>query len=159
MQMLNENDFDFSDEVSLADISGDTETVEAEIITDADQFEEMSLSVQKKNKEALANLKSKVMYALDQKKLVEAQRVFQGLENIGEIFSDPEIMRAVKANTKTAQDLKFLADAYAKMMESHRNLMRLDSVDAQGTPRKLAIGVRFEDDSGAKVDTVIKVGE
>lgn len=157
--MLNENDFDFSDEVSLADISGDEEPVEAEIITDADQFEEMSLSVQKKNKEALANLKSKVMYALDQKKLVEAQRVFQGLENIGEIFSDPEIMRAVKANTKTAQDLKFLADAYAKMMESHRNLMRLDSVDAQGTPRKLAIGVRFEDDSGSKVDTVIKVGD
>ena len=55
--MLNENDFDFSDEVSLADIQGDAEHVEAEIITDADQFEKMSLSLQKKNKEAV-NLRS-----------------------------------------------------------------------------------------------------
>ena len=157
--MLNENDFDFSDEVSLADIQGDAEHVEAEIITDADQFEKMSLSLQKKNKEALANLKSRVMISLDERKLVEAQKILKGLENLGDIFSDAEILEAVKKNVSSAQDIKFLADAYSKLLESQRNLMRLDSVDGQGTPRKLAIGVRFEDDSGAKVDTVIKVGE
>lgn len=157
--MLNENDFSFGEEVSLAEIQGEPEQVEAEIISDAEQFEKMSLSVQKKNKEALANLKTKVMYTLDQRKLVEAEKIFSGLENIGEVFSDPEIMQVVKSNTTTAQDLKFLADAYSKMLESQRNLMRLDTVDGQGNARKLSIGVRFEDDSGTKVDTVIKMGD
>lgn len=157
--MLNENDFSFGEEVSLAEIQGEPEQVEAEIISDAEQFEKMSLSVQKKNKEALANLKTKVMYTLDQRKLVEAEKIFSGLENIGEVFSDPEIMQVVKSNTTTAQDLKFLADAYSKMLESQKNLMRLDSVDGAGNARKLSIGVRFEDDSGTKVDTVIKMGD
>lgn len=157
--MLNENDFSFGEEVSLAEIQGEPEQVEAEIISDAEQFEKMSLSVQKKNKEALANLKTKVMYTLDQRKLVEAEKIFSGLENIGEVFSDPEIMQVVKSNTTTAQDLKFLADAYSKMLESQKNLMRLDSVDGTGNARKLSIGVRFEDDSGTKVDTVIKMGD
>lgn len=157
--MLNENDFSFGEEVSLAEIQGEPEQVEAEIISDAEQFEKMSLSVQKKNKEALANLKTKVMYTLDQRKLVEAEKIFSGLENIGEVFSDPEIMQVVKSHTTTAQDLKFLADAYSKMLESQKNLMRLDSVDGAGNARKLSIGVRFEDDSGTKVDTVIKMGD
>ena len=117
------------------------------------------MSVQKKNKEALANLKTKVMYTLDQRKLAEAEKIFTGLENIGEVFSDPEIMQVVKSNTTTAQDLKFLADAYSRMLDSQQRLMRLDSVDSQGTAKKLSIGVRFEDDSGTKVDTVIKVGD
>lgn len=157
--MLNENDFSFGDEVSLAEIEGETEHVEAEIISDPEQFEKMSLSVQKKNKEALANLKTKVMYTLDQRKLEEAEKIFTGLENIGEVFSDPEIMQVVKSNTTTAQDLKFLADAYSRMLDSQQRLMRLDSVDGQGTAKKLSIGVRFEDDSGTKVDTVIKMGD
>lgn len=157
--MLNENDFSFDDEVSLDTIDGEPEQIEAEIISDPEQFEKMSLSVQKKNKEALANLKTKVMYTLDQRKLVEAEKIFSGLENIGEVFSDPEIMQVVKSNTTTAQDLKFLADAYSKMLESQKNLMRLDSIDGAGNARKFSIGVRFEDDSGTKVDTVIKMGD
>lgn len=157
--MLNENDFDFGEEVSLATLEDQPEQVEAEIVTDPEQFEKLSLSVQKKNKEALANLKAKVMYTLDQRKLAEAQKIFKGLENIGEIFSDPEIMTAVKGNTSTAQDLKFLSEAYSKLVDSQQKLMRLDSVDGQGTAKKLSIGVRFEDDSGTKVDTVIKMGD
>lgn len=157
--MLNENDFDFGNEISLVDINGDVEPVETEIITDADQFEKMSLSLQKKNKEALANLKSRVMLSLDERKLLEAQKILKGLENIGEVFSDPKIMAVVKSNTTTAQDLKFLADAYSRMLDSQQRLMRLDSVDGQGTAKKLSIGVRFEDDSGTKVDTVIKMGD
>lgn len=157
--MLNENDFSFGDEVSLAEIEGDAEHVEAEIISDPEQFEKMSLSVQKKNKEALANLKTKVMYTLDQRKLEEAEKIFTGLENIGDIFSDAKILEAVKKNVSSAQDIKFLADAYSKLLESQRNLMRLDSVDAVGNAKKFSIGVRYEDDSGTKVETVVKVGD
>lgn len=157
--MPKKNDLFFEDEVSLATISDEPEQIEAEIVTDPEQFAQMSLSVQKKNKEALANLKTKVMYTLDQRKLAEAQQIFTGLENIGDVFSDPEIMKVVRSNTTTAQDLKFLADAYSRMLDSQQKLMRLDSVDGQGTAKKLSIGVRFEDDSGTKVDTVIKVGD
>ena len=157
--MLNEKDFSFDDEVSLDTINGQPEQVEAEIISDPEQFEKMSLSVQKKNKEALENLKTKVMYTLDQRKLVEAEKIFSGLENIGEVFSDPEIMQVVKSNTTTAQDLKFLADAYSKMLESQRNLMRLDSVDGAGNARKVMLGIKYEDEGGTKVETIIKVGD
>lgn len=157
--MLNENDFSFGEEVSLAEIEGEAEHVEAEIITDADQFEKMSLSLQKKNKEALANLKSRVMISLDERKLVEAQKILKGLENLGDIFSDAKILEAVKKNVSSAQDIKFLADAYSKLLESQRNLMRLDSVDAVGNAKKFSIGVRYEDDSGTKVETVVKVGD
>lgn len=157
--MLNENDFSFDDEVSLDTIDGEPEQIEAEIISDPEQFEKMSLSVQKKNKEALANLKTKVMYTLDQRKLVEAEKIFSGLENIGEVFSDPEIMQVVKSNTTTAQDLKFLADAYSKMLESQKNLMRLDSIDGAGNARKFSIGVKYEDENGTKVENIIRVGD
>lgn len=157
--MLSENDFDFGNEISFVDINGDVEPVEAEIITDADQFEKMSLSLQKKNKEALANLKSRVMISLDERKLVEAQKILKGLENLGDIFSDAKILEAVKKNVSSAQDIKFLADAYSRMLDSQQRLMRLDSVDGSGNAKKFSIGVRYEDDSGTKVDTVIKMGD
>lgn len=157
--MLNENDFSFDGEVSLDTIDGESEQVEAEIISDPEQFEKMSLSVQKKNKEALANLKTKVMYTLDQRKLVEAEKIFTGLENLGDIFSDVEILEAVKKNVSSAQDIKFLADAYSKLLESQRNLMRLDSIDGAGNARKVMLGIKYEDEGGTKVETIIKVGD
>ena len=157
--MMKEKDFGFSDEVSLVDIQEDYDTVEAEIISDPEQFEELSLSMQKQSKEALANLKTKVMHVLDHKKLKEATKLFSGLENIGDIFSDPVIMQKVKANTRTAQDLKFLSEAYSRMIDSQQRLMRLDSIDGEGNAKRLSIGVRYEDNSGSKVETVIKVGE
>lgn len=155
--MLNENDFDLSSDVSLVTLNGDAEPVEAEIITDPEQFEEMSLSVQKKNKEALANMKTKVMYALDKRKLNEAQKIFSSLENIGDIFSDKEVMEKVKKNVSTAQDLKFLSDTYSKLIESSKNLMRLDSVDGQGNFAKLNLALQFEGMNGNKTSAVIQV--
>lgn len=157
--MLNENDFSFDDEVSLAEIEGEPEQVEAEIVTDPEQFEKLSLSVQKKNKEALANLKAKVMYTLDQRKLEEAKKIFSGLENLGDIFSDAEILEAVKKNVSSAQDIKFLADAYSKLLESQRNLMRLDSIDSVGNAKKFSIGVKYEDENGTKVENIIRAGD
>lgn len=154
--MLNENDFNLTDDLSIATIQGDSEHVEAEIITDPSQFEEMSLSVQKKNKEALANMKTRVMYALDKKKLNEAQKIFSSLENIGDIFSDPEVMRKVRGTVSTAQDLKFLSEAYSRLIDSNQKLMRLDSVDGQGNAAKLNLAVQFTSPSGNSVNAVIQ---
>jgi hypothetical protein len=154
--MINNDTFSLAtNEMSLAKLNGDEELAEAEILTSVDEFEEMSLSVQKKNKEQLAALKNKVMYSLDKRKLQEAQKLLGGMENIGELFSDPEILSKVKENTKTAMDLKFLSEAYSKMLDSQQKLMRLDSVDGQGNAAKISLAVQFEGASGNKVQTVI----
>ena len=155
--MIDQFSFDINDdEVSLDTINGEAPVMEAEIVSDPEKLNELSLSVQKKNKETLQRLKSKVMLSLDQRKLKEAQKIISGLENIGDMFSDEEIIERVRENTSTAQDMKFLAEAYSKLLDSQRNLMRLDSVDGQGTAAKLKLAVQFENGQGNKVQTVIE---
>lgn len=156
--MLNENDFSFDDEVSLATLDGDVEKVEAEILSDPEEFEKFSLSAHKKNKEALANLRAKLALTADQRKLQESEKVLKAIEFLDDIISDPEKMRQVKDSVTSAKDLKFIADAQSKFIENHRWLMRADSIDGFGTPKKFSIGVRYEDDTGTKIDTVIKNG-
>lgn len=152
--MLDENMFDLTstDDDSL-------EHVDAELISSPEQFEAMSLTVEKQNKEYLANLRKKVMLSLDKRKLMEAKRNIDSMEAIGAIFSDPEVMARVRESVGTAQDLKFLSDAYAKILESQKYLMRMDSIDGSGTAKRISIGVRYEDDSGTKVETMIKTGD
>lgn len=152
--MLDENMFDLTstDDDSL-------EHVDAELISSPEQFEAMSLTVEKQNKEYLANLRKKVMLSLDKRKLMEAKRNIDSMEAIGAIFSDPEVMARVRESVGTAQDLKFLSDAYAKILESQKYLMRMDSIDGSGTAKRISIGVRYEDDSGTKVETLIKTGD
>lgn len=152
--MLDENMFDLTstDDDSL-------EHVDAELISSPEEFEAMSLTVEKQNKEYLANLRKKVMLSLDKRKLMEAKRNIDSMEAIGAIFSDPEVMARVRESVGTAQDLKFLSDAYAKILESQKYLMRMDSIDGSGTAKRISIGVRYEDDSGTKVETMIKTGD
>lgn len=157
--MLNENDFSFDDEVSLATLNGDVEKVEAEILSDPEEFEKFSLSAHKKNKEALANLRAKLSLTADQRKLQESEKVLSAIEFLDEIIADPEKMKQIKESVCSAKDLKFIADAQSKFIENHRWLMRADSIDGFGTPKRIAIGVKFEDDSGTKLDTVIKMGD
>lgn len=154
--MLDEKDFNFDSDVTMETLEDQPESVEAELISNPEEIEEMSLTVQKRNKEALANLRNKVMFALDKRKLGEAQKILTGLENIGDMFSDPEIMEKVRKNTATAQDLKFLSEAYSRLVDSQQRLMRLDSVDGAGNAASLALAVQFEGFNGAKVSTVIQ---
>lgn len=151
--MLDENMFD------LTSTDDSLEHVDAELISSPEQFEAMSLTVEKQNKEYLANLRKKVMLSLDKRKLMEAKRNIDSMEAIGAIFSDPEVMARVRESVGTAQDLKFLSDAYAKILESQKYLMRMDSIDGSGTAKRISIGVRYEDDSGTKVETMIKTGD
>lgn len=152
--MLDEDIFDLSKSDDDA-----PEHIDAELISSPEEFEEMSLTVEKQNKEYLANLRKKVMLSLDKRKLMEAKRNIDSMESIGAIFSDPKVMARVKESTSTPQDLKFLSDAYAKILESQKYLMRMDSIDGTGTAKRISIGVRYQDDSGTNVETVIKAGE
>lgn len=144
-------------EVSLATLTDGPERVEAELLPIA-QYEEISLSQQKQYKKALASQKQKAMFLLDQRKLEEAQKIIAGIEHISDMFADTEVMDKIKANIRGPMDLKFLAESYAKLIDSQQKLMRLDSVDGQGNAAKINIGVRYEDESGTKVQTFINVG-
>lgn len=158
--MLNENDFDLTSTDEITSESLGIEKVDAELISDPNDIERMSLSVQKQNKEALAQLRKKVAFTLDNRKLAEAQNLLTGMENIGAMFSDEEIIARVKSNVQTAMDLKFLAEAYERMFKAQQNLMRLDTIDGSGTAKRISIGVQYEDESsGTKLQTVVKVGD
>ena len=158
--MLKDNDFNLlsTDELSASDINSEIETCEAEIVSSTDELKEMSLSIQNENKKALAEMKKQVMYKLDKRKLVEAQKALTAIETIGDMFTDDEILSRVRDNINTAMDMKFLAEAQEKILKTHQNLMRLDTVDGSGTAKRISIGVRYEDDSGTKVETVIQAG-
>lgn len=151
--MLNEKDFEFD----IGENESDFEHVPAEIVSDPDEFEKMTLSVQKKNQEALANMKKKLAFSLDNRKLKEAENIISSLEHIGELFSDSEVIERVRENTKSAMDMKFLAEAYAKLLDSQQKLMRLDSIDGSGTAKRLNIAVEFQ--NGTPIKTVIGVDE
>lgn len=140
--------------VTLANFATEEEVPILEPVESLDELEAMTLSNQRKNKEALTNLKNRVMLSLDQRKLKEAQKIIGGMENIGEIFSDPEIMERVYGNISTAMDMKFLSEAYAKLLDSQMKLMRMDSIDGQGTAAKISLAVEFA--GGTKVSTVVK---
>lgn len=142
-------------DISMATLQDVSETAEAEIITDFDDFAENSLIVQKRNKDALASMKQKVMLTLDRKKLSQAEKIFRGMENVQEIFSDDEIMGRVRDSTKTALDIKLLAEAYAKMLDSQQKLMRLDSVDEKGNATRLSLDVQLGKSNITGVKTVI----
>lgn len=152
--MLNEDIFDLSKSDDDA-----PEHIDAELISSPEEFEAMSLTVEKQNKEHIANLKKKMTLALDRKKLSEALKNFEFIEFVSSIYSDPAVQKRVRDNVNTAQDLKFLSDAQSKAIENQQKLMRMDSLDGAGTAKRISIGVRYQDDSGTNVETVIKAGD
>lgn len=145
-----------NEELSLATLQGEVEHVEAELVPDFDTYERQSLAVQKKTKEALESKRNAVMISLDNRKLSQAQKIFDGMENIQELFADPEIMKKVRLNTRTAMDLKFLSESYAKMLDSMQKLTRLDTVDGQGNPARLSLAVQLKSSNGTELSTVIR---
>lgn len=142
-------------EPTIAKLQDEPEHVEAEIVTDYDSFIENSLSVQKRNKDALAKMKQRVMLTLDRGKLSQAEKIFHGMENVQNIFSDDEIMGKVRESIKTALDIKLLSEAYSKMLDSQQKLMRMDSIDGQGNAARLSLDVQIKSSSCAEVNTVI----
>lgn len=157
--MLNENDFDFSNDITISKIENQPDYVNAEIVTDVDSIKELSLSALNAQKKALASQKTKVMLSTDERKLQEIEKVNEATDSALEVLMSNEFWEKMKTNAKGPMDFKFLTEGLQKLIDARQRLLRLDSIDAEGTPRKIAIGVRFEDDTGTKVDTVIKVGE
>lgn len=148
------------DEVSMAALNGDTQHVEAEIVSSVEDFHKMSLAAVNEQKKALAAQKTQVMLSTDAKKLEEIKQVNTALDSAFEAVTNPEMWERLANNAKTPMDFKFLTEGMQKLMDMRKNLIRLDSIDGEGHAREVHIGVRYQDDNnGTKVDTVIKVGD
>lgn len=119
-------------------------------IEDLDEVPIMPLELVQRQKDILAEQKKRLMLQMDGKKLQESVKVLGGMESITDILTDVDVLKRVKENTKTAMDVKFLADAYGKLADNMKNLQRLDSVDGQGNAGRIMLQLQNSDGSSIK---------
>lgn len=116
-----------------------TEKVKAEIVG-LDELEELSLDEVNKAKKQLDARKKRLQLQLDGKKLKQAESI---MDNMGLILSS--MTNKLMAEDVPAQDVKFLASAYADMLKSLNTISRLDSIDGTGKATMLSIEVRYKE--------------
>lgn len=114
----------------------------------------MPIEVINHQKELLEESKKRVNFLLDGKKLQEAVKIIGGMEAITDIITDPEVLGRVKDNTKSAMDVKFLAEAYSKLADKMQTLQRLDSVDGEGNAGRIMLSLETKD--GKSIKAVIE---
>lgn len=89
--------------------------------------------------------KRQVNLVLDDQKLDTAIGLISGIKEISGVLGNVEIVSRVLENTNSAKDLKFLADAQEKMIDSLQKLQNCNSVDSRGTPKKVSLALKFND--------------
>ncbi len=131
------------DEVSIGDImalSGDiVEDNPLDVLKNLNG--EMTLADENKYKDALTSVRKRMALTLDGRKLKQANVIMDSIETNIAIMNDLEVMSRVKDSIQTAMDLKFLTEANEKNFKMLQNLMRLDSVDGQGTSVRIAVAI------------------
>lgn len=137
------------------DYSLDTVEDIPEILTDPKAVGEMSLADEKKAKEAIANLRKKVAFQLDAGKLREATKTLESISAASNILIDQGVWETVLSNVKTPMDVKFLSEFREKQVKTLQTLMRMDSIDGQGTAGFAKIGLSVEDESGNRTSVVL----
>lgn len=108
-----------------------------------------------KQKELLSERRRQIQFIMDGKKLEEAMKVMIGMQGITDVFSDMEVMKRVKTNTNTAMDLKFLSEAYSKLAEKLSMLQRLDTIDSDGTAKRINLSLSYKGANGEQVSATI----
>lgn len=109
-----------------------------EIIENTESLLELS-------KQQLAAKKAQITLQLDNRKLDAAMKIMQGMENLADCFTDPDIIDRVRSNVKSGMDMKMLADAFKSLSGELKTLSRPDMLDGQGTKKELKLGVQFGD--------------
>lgn len=128
---------------------------EVELISNPEIVEELSDEAKKMQEQALLATKQKVMSIVDRNKLNLAMREIQSIEMYSEVLNDPDVVQRVKNNTKTAMDLKFIAEAQKIKLQNLNTLMRMDSVDNNGTAGEVYVGVEFSGSGGGTTKVVV----
>lgn len=140
------------DEVTLAKLDKEVEDTDfsmVEVLGNGDFLSPQE--IEQKTRSLLAERKKQVMLTLDGKKLQEALKIIDGMQAYSEILFDPDVMDRVKGNIKTSMDLKFLSDAYKTMSDKLQMLMRLDTIDSDGTAGEINLAIHYKTASGNEV--------
>lgn len=151
---MNENynteDLLFDDTSEIERYDGETE-----IVTDAEEIKEMTLSMKKENEKQLANLRNNVLLKLDKRKMVEVEAISDIMDSI----LDTMLSNIVDIKPETALDIKLMSEAYAKLADARQKATRLDTINGDGTAGKVKLAVRFESGSGSTVETAVEIKE
>ncbi len=145
----------------IANIDNNVEIInnnEISLVSDYKNFEELALNDEKQAKATLANIRNKMALQLDGRKLKQANMLMDNIENNIDIMNDPDVQLRIRENLNTAYDFKFLAEANEKNFKMLQNLMRLDTVDASGTPSKIKLGLQYDDGKGNVTSVVTSIG-
>ena len=125
------------------------------LIVTAEEVAALSLVEEKREREAIANLKKRTSFTADKIKLRESMRALENIETIGTILNDKEILERVAENINTAQDLKFLSDFRTAEIKNYQNLRRLDSGDAQGTAVMARCSLAIDNGQGQGLNVIV----
>ncbi len=145
-------------EVSASDIL-ELDNDSVEIISNPEEFQEMSLALIEEQKKSIQNLRQQTLLKLDRNKLEQVDKYITTMEYLQDILTDSEMFDRVKGNIKTAQDLKFLTEAVAKMADVQQKLSRVDSINGNGAANKVKLAIQFDSGNGTQVKTYIETGE
>lgn len=160
-EIINVNDINFENdiiEIQPEEVIALQKVVDEQTMNVIDTFNGEILSPSEliqKQKELLAERRRQIQFIMDGKKLEEAMKVMIGMQGITDVFSDMEVMKRVKANTNTAMDLKFLSEAYSKLAEKLSMLQRLDTIDSEGTAKRLNLSLTYKGANGERVNATI----
>lgn len=116
-----------------------TEKVKAEIVG-LDELEELSLDEVNKAKKQLDSRKKRLQLKLDGRKLKQAEKIMDNMDaTLGRMEEQ------LVSDEMSAQDVKFLSDAYKNMLNSLNTISRLDSIDGTGKATMLSIEVKYKE--------------
>ncbi len=144
--------FEENEKLTLVSLSKQVDDTDADIIEvfgDGEYF--TPKEIEDKTRKLLAERKNQVMMTLDGKKLQEAMKIINGMEQISDVITDFEVIARVKESIKTPMDLKFLTDAYKTLSDKLQMLTRLDTVDSEGTARDTEFILEYKTKSGSSV--------
>ncbi len=112
--------------------------------------------LKKMQKELLDSRRKQIQFLIDGKKLNQTLQVMSSMELITDILTDEEVMLRVKDNVKTGMDIKMLADAYGKFADKLQTLSRIDTLDGEGTAKRLNLAVDWKNSDGTSTKVVIQ---
>lgn len=113
-------------------------------------------AIKKRQKQLLEAKRSEVLFQQDALKLTESQKAMEIAQRISDGMLNTEMIDTIMANAKTGQDLKYIADAYDKILSRIASLNRLDTVDGSGTAREIRLGISFQDSTGNSTKVMLE---
>lgn len=112
--------------------------------------------IRKKQAELLKERRQQVRSILDGHKLQQAIKIIQSTDNLSDVLADPDIIKRVATNIKDAKDYKFLTEALLLQAKMINTLTRLDTVDSEGTAKRINIGVQYKGADGSSTSVIVQ---